>query len=338
MSVYTQVKEGLIHKMDVETTILDIPKTKGNFNHNPSIARDSKGHIWLSLRSNTVQVKKNFGLISDNNPKQNHYTNQLYVGKLNEDTLAVTGLKEITPVDKKYFQWGIEDVRIFWRKDGLHGIGVIVNTSSGKHKVSQGEILINYAKGTYTLIKDHGQPFGHTEKNWGPTVDENPHFDFAYSPTEVVVGNKVIGEPYDGSIHGGTQLLPYKDGYLAIAHIVTSVKGQKHYISQALLRDKYGVTKEMSQTWHLDVGWREHLKESVEFISGAVWSKGKEGSELLVVLGVKDVLCGAARIPVDKLKLEPVQDFAYYNISFTEPPTRDGEPLESLISSGKVKI
>ena len=336
MSVNTLVKDGLIHKMDVETVILEMPKTKGNFNHNPSIARDKKGQIWISLRSNTVQVKKNLGLIGDDNPR--HYINHLYVGKFNEKTLETTELKEIVPVDKKFFEWGIEDVRIFFRPDGLRGIGVIVNTTSGKQKVSQAEILIDYVKGTYTLIKDHGQPMGHTEKNWGPPTEPSPHFDFAYSPTEIVKGDEVIGEPYDGYIHGGTQLLPYKDGYITIAHVVTSVQGQKHYISQALVRDKYGLTTHMSQTWHLDVGWREHLKESVEFISGAVWSQGKEEKEMLIVLGVKDVLCGAARIPIDKLILEPVADVMYYNTKFAEPPTHDQEPIESLISSGKVRV
>lgn len=334
MSVKTLVKEGLIHKMDVPTVILDIPKTKGNFNHNPSIARDKKGQIWLSLRSNTVQVKKNLGLASDDNPR--HYINHLYIGKFDEKTLKTTGLKEIVPVDKKYFQWGIEDVRIYFRPDGLRGIGVLMKTPDGKKTVTQAEILIDYVKGTYTLIKNHGQPFGHTEKNWGPPIDPSPHFDFAYSPTEIVKGDKVIGEAYDGHIHGGTQLLPYKDGYIAIAHIVTNVQGEKHYISQALLRDKYGYTTHMSQTFHLDVGWRDHLRESVEFISGAVWTK--KDQEMLVVLGVKDVLCGAARIPMDKLTFEPVADIMYYNTKFTEPPMHDQEPLESFISSGHIRI
>lgn len=338
MGINTLVKDGFIEKMHVETTILKIPETKGNFNHNPSVARDKTGQIWISLRSNTVQVGKNLGLINDHAPK--HYTNYLYVGKFNEDTFETTELKEITPVDSEYFEWGIEDVRIFFRDGIMHGIGVLVDTTAGgkKKKVTQTEIIIDHEKGTYTLFKNHGQPFGHTEKNWGPPTEPSKHFDFAYSPFQIVKGDEVIGEDYDGFIHGGTQLLPYKDGWLTIAHIVTNIKGEKHYISQALFRNEFGITTEMSQTFHLDVGWREHLRESVEFISGAVWSKGKEGKELLITLGVKDVLCGVARIPVEKLKMEPLQDVVYYNIKFTEEPTRDQEPIESLISSGHVRI
>lgn len=339
MSVNTKVRDGFIHKMGVKTTILKVPKTKGNFNHNPSIARDKSGQIWISLRSNTVQVKKNLGLIGDHRPK--HYINHLYIGKLDEDTYNITNLKEVTPAtksDQDFFEWGIEDVRIFWRDDGLHGIGVLVDTKSGKQKVSQAEILIDHSKGTYTLYKAYGQPRNHTEKNWSPPTEHTPHFDFAYSPTEVVKGDQILGDEYDGYIHGGTQLLPYKDGWLTIVHTVMTIKGEKHYISQALIRDKQGFTTHMSQTWHLDVGWREHLRESVEFISGAVWSAGKDGKEILVTLGVKDVLCGIARIPLDKLHFTPLEDVMYYNTQFTTPPTRDAEPLESLISSGQVRL
>lgn len=323
--------------MDIPTTILGLPKHKGNFAHNPSIARDKKGDIWISLRSNSVELAKNLGLIGEVVvPK--HYTNYLYVGKLDETTLKITDMKEITPAGKdvaKYFEWGIEDVRIFWREDGLHGIGVTVDTSSGKQKVSQTEVLIDYAKGTYSLIRNYGQPNGRTEKNWSPTESAHRLFDFAYSPTEVVVDGKVHGTPYDGNIHGGTQLLPYKDGFITIAHEVMSVKGNKAYISIALLRDTHGMTTHMSQLFHLDVGWRDHLRESVEFISGAVWSKGKPEQELLITLGVKDVLCGAARLPVDKLRFQPVEDVVYYRTDYTTPPTRDAEPIESLISSGR---
>ena len=338
MGINTLVKDGFIEKLHVETKILEIPETKGNFNHNPSITRDESGQIWISLRSNTVQVQKNLGLIGDDNPASAHYINHLYVGKFNEDTYETTELKEITPVDKKYFLWGIEDVRIFFRDGKLHGIGVLVDTSEGKKKVTQTEIIIDHKTGKYTLFKNHGQPFGHTEKNWGPPTPASELFDFAYSPTQIVKGDEVIGKNYDGSIHGGTQLLPYKDGWLTIAHIVTNVKGQKHYISQALFRNKEGFTTHMSQTFHLDIGWREHLKESVEFISGAVWSKDKEGEEILLTLGVKDVLCGAVKIPINLLKIEPIADVVYYNIKFSEEPSRDQEPIESLISSGHVRI
>ena len=307
-----------------------MPKTKGNFTHNPSISRSPDGQIWLSLRANTVQLRKNLGLIGDHAPA--HYQNHLYIGKLNEDTLKITDLKEVTPVPHPIFYWGIEDVRLFHRPDGLHGIGVTVDTSSGRQTVCQTEILIDHATAKYRLLRTYGNPRKLPEKNWSPPTDPTPQFDFAYSPTEVVKDGRIIGTPYDGRIHGGTQLLPYKDGYLTIAHTVMRIDSNKHYISQALLRNQAGITTHLSQLFHLDVGWRSHLKESVEFISGAVWS----GKDILVTLGVKDVLCGAARIPLDKLEFTPFEEIIYYNTKFAQPIKKDSEPIESLLSSGKL--
>lgn len=331
MGINTLVKAGIIYKMDVPVTILDLPKHKGNFAHNPSIARDKDGKIWLSIRSNTINTKKNLGLIGDGPNPPRHYTNHLYVGQLDEKTLKVSNMKEIVPSSNKPFMWGIEDVRIFWRDDELHGIGVVVNTEDRTMKVGLAEILIDHKKGVYTLIEDFGQPLGHTEKNWSPPESATRLFDFTYSPTQIYIDGRVIGHEYDGQIHGGSQLLPYKDGYISIAHEVMLVGSEKHYVSVAILSNAQGFATHVSQLWHLDVGWRDHLKESVEFISGAVWSDGS----LLVSLGVKDVMCGVAKIPISKFNWQGIEDVHYYTLSFNEEPNKDEiEPDLSLISSG----
>jgi len=96
--------------------------------------------------------------------------NFLHVGILKEKTLSIEGLKLIKG-EKEYdgFQWGIEDVRLFWREDGLHGVGVIIPLEGRSLKLRQAEILIDYEAGTFKLLKDLGRPFGHAEKNWSPT-------------------------------------------------------------------------------------------------------------------------------------------------------------------------
>ena len=91
--------------------------------------------------------------------------NYLYVGLLDEKTLKIAKLKQIKQAQKyPGFQWDIEDVRLFWHKDGLHGIGVILPVENGGYKARQAEILIDHEKGTYTLIKDHGRPKNTMEK------------------------------------------------------------------------------------------------------------------------------------------------------------------------------
>jgi hypothetical protein len=127
---------------------------------------------------------------------------------------------EIVAEEEYYgFQWGIEDVRLFWRDDGLHGIGVIIPVDEGgEYKLRQAEILIDHAAGTFKYIKDHGRPFGHAEKNWSPPESPTSAFDFIYSSSAIVKDDEVIGEEGDLFIHNGTPLIPYEGGYLSIGH------------------------------------------------------------------------------------------------------------------------
>jgi hypothetical protein len=217
----------------------------------------------------------------------------------------------------------IEDVRIFWRKDGLHGIGVAINAHgfNGETRVYEVEILINYQKGTYKLLKDYGYIKGHMEKNWSPPSVFAKYFDYIYSPTEVVLENKVYGQEYSGNTHGGSQVLPYKDGWIRIAHQVVNMPGLTHrwYVSVAELLNEKGFVTHNSQFFDFCTGWRPQIRESVEFVSGMVWSKGKEGKELLVSYGLRDETCAFVRIPVDFFRWTPFNpDVSYYNWRFSQ--------------------
>jgi hypothetical protein len=56
------------------------------------------------------------------------------------------------------------------------------------------------------------------------------------------------------------------------------------------------------------------IRESVEFVSGMVWSKDKEDEELLVSYGLRDETCAFVKIPVDVFRWEPFNmDISYYN-------------------------
>lgn len=314
MSVNTLVKDGILTDIGVDVKIVPVDAKAGEVHYNPGLARDPDGRLFISVRSCITNQKEYEGV---RHPLG--YENFLHVGILNEETLEIEGLKLVVPdADYDGFQWGIEDIRLFWREDGLHGIGVILPLEGNQIKLRQAEILIDYEAGTYALIKDHGRPFGHAEKNWMPPAHANPHFDFVYSPTQIVKDGKVIGEPNDLFIHNGTPLIPYKDGYISIAHAVTSVNGERTYAQVALLFDSRGKLTHHSQFFHFNVGWREKLQETIEFASGLVWL----GDDLLVGLGVKDELLGLAKIPVDKFNWEVYQDTMWYAWQWETPPNR----------------
>lgn len=317
MSVNTKVKDGLLHNLNVPVTILPLKIPDMEVTYNPGLARDDKGNLWISLRSCITNLEK-----FENLEHPNHYMNFLHVGLLDEKTLEVKQLKEVKP-EENYpgFQWGIEDVRLFWREDGLHGIGVTIPIENGHYGIRQAEILIDHKKGTYKFIKDHGRPFGHPEKNWSPSEKSNEYFDFIYSPTQIVKNGEVIGEENDLFIHNGTPLIPYENGYISMGHVVTQVKRERTYAQIALKWSAQGELIEHSQFVHFNVGWREELEETIEFVSGLVWSI--EGEELLMGIGIKDEITGLARVPINKFKWEPYEDVTWYAWQWDTPPNRE---------------
>lgn len=325
MSVNTIIKDGTIEALRYPVTVWDLDDKR--WHHNPSIARDKTGKIWVSTRYHLEEPAIRYA-----NPlPYSHPTSWLMLGILDEKTLTVSGVKRIKPAKnspKYILEKEIEDVRIFWRKDGLHGIGVAINAYDfyGETRVYEIEILIDYEKGTYRLLRDYGYIKGHMEKNWTPPSVFAPKFDFIYSPTEVVLEGKVYGREYTGVTHGGSQALPYKDGWIRIAHQVVSMPGVTHrwYTSVAELINESGYVTHNSQFFDLTTGWRPQIRESVEFVSGMVWSEGKEEEELLVSYGLRDETCAFVKIPVDAFKWQPFNpDVSYYNWKFQAgaPPT-----------------
>lgn len=320
MSVNTLVKDGILTNINCEVKIVPIAGVTGEVHYNPGLCRDPEGNTWIAIRS-CIHNPDRFEGYSH----PNHYQNFLHVGLLKEDERGfyVDQLKEIVPEeDYVGFQWGIEDVRLFWREDGLHGIGVFIPIEEGKYKVRQAEILIDHAAGTFKLIKDHGRPLGHIEKNWSPPEHPTEAFDFVYSPTQIVKNGEVIGEDNDLFIHNGTPLISHENGYISIGHAVLAVLGERTYGQIALKWDSQGKLIETSQFFHFNVGWREGLKETIEFASGLLWSEGKEGQELLIGLGVKDELVGLCRVPLEKLKWEPYADATWYAWRWEGEPNR----------------
>ena len=326
MSINTLVKDGLLTNINAHTKILNLDTKAGVVHYNPGLARTPDGTVYISIRSCETNLE-----LFENTQHPNHYRNFLHVGILDEKSLEISDLKLVEPEEEYLgFQWGIEDIRLFWREDGLHGIGVIIPIEAGQYKLREAEILIDHKAGTYKLLKDHGRPFGHAEKNWMPTEQANDNFDFIYSPTQIVKNGEVIGEPNDLFIHNGTPLIPYEDGYISIGHAVVNVTGERTYAQIALKWSKTGELLEHSQFFHFNVGWREKLEETIEFASGLLWSEGKEGEELLIGLGVKDEVAGLCKLPIDKLRWEPYSDTTWYAWRWEGQPNRVEIPSPKL--------
>jgi hypothetical protein len=306
------MKVGLIEKLPYDVVIREAPGSPITWWHNFTICHDDKNNVWAAVRCHD---KLPLTVHLEPNSPYREEASFFYVGKLDPDTLEVTGLKLIVPEDGSpdfLLKHNIEDVRIYHRHDGLRGIGVIFPNGH----VTQGEILIDYDNGTYKLVHDYGQPHKHTEKNWSPPSQPTEAFDFIYSQTQVIKYGKPRGTSvYEGEIHGGSQLLPYKDGWISIAHRVMPIVGLtwRWYMTIAQLHDYRGTVTHHSQYFDFGTGWRENLQESVEYVSGAIWTKDQE--ELLLSLGVRDETCGFVRIPISAFKWhKPQTTFTKFEI------------------------
>lgn len=291
------MKTATIEHLDFPVKIWE-PHTPPAWDHNPTICRDDKGQVWVGIRHHDK-----LPLTVHLDPLNPHAQepSRFMVGKLDPETLQVSDLKRIIPEGGTHpcLHKGVEDIRIYWRYDGLRGIGVIFS----EHGITQGELAIDYNAGTMRLMHDYGQPHKHTEKNWSPPADPTEMFDFVYSQTQVIKYGKPRGDSiYQGEIHGGSQLLPYKNGYISIAHRVSPVTALtwRWYATVARLHDERGIVTHISQFFDFGTGWRENLQESVEYVSGAVWTKPEQ--ELLLSLGVKDEKCGFVKVPVSVFK------------------------------------
>lgn len=300
------MSEALIHKFDYPVTVWDL--NEHEWHHNPSIAKDKQGKIWVSTRHHEEETIVRY----TNTHPYTHPPSRLMVGLLDAETLEVSGVKRIYPEGgspRYLLEKEIEDCRIFFREDGLHGIGVAINEYDfpNETRVYQIEILIDYEKGTYKLLRDWGYTVaGHMEKNWSPATDKTDKFDFIYSASEILKDDHLFGDKYLGKTHGGSQLLPYKDGYIRFAHRCIPIKGVTHrwYVSIAQLLDSNGVVTHDSQLFDFCTGWRPNIQESVEFISGAVWS----GDDIIISYGLRDETCAFVKVNPSVFEWHPFEN------------------------------
>lgn len=310
------MESGVIYQIPTEVKIFDFKlPDEVDFTHNPSMAWH-KDTLYISFRANKVNKK--------NDPSKRHYQNFLLLSELDPKTLKLKYTPKIVKMTPENPDFGIEDVRIFSRGEHLYGIGARLYTtkdSRGELKMGIGQTLIEIdpKTHTYTHIHDYAQPSGMAEKNWSPSTRETRWFDYTYSPTQIVADEKVYGAPTNSSIHGGSQLLPYKDNqWITVAHVVQSIKHPflmpRFYTSIALIRNEKGETTHISQLFHFGAGDRRKslpaLNESVEFVSGAIWLEQDE--KLLVSLGVKDITSGVAEIHISDLRFVPFTNQQWY--------------------------
>lgn len=267
---------------------------------NPCLEFDGKKKLKIAVRScNFTTIKHGDWKFLDG---RIYSKTEVLYGDLNPDTLEVSKLKKLelsenTPMHTKIA--GLEDVRLFYRKDGLHAVGFEVDRITKHYYKNAGmaEYLIKSGELVYlrTLEKPEAK---RVEKNWQPTNVESDKFDFTYSPTQTWKNGKVTGKLYLGEIHGGSQLIKQDDGtYLSLLHekIADKHYGKVYdkyvYLTYLAKHDEEGKVVKLSKPFRFGTG------DNIEFASGMVEYK----DDFIITLGIRDCKFAIAKINKSKL-------------------------------------
>lgn len=213
---------------------------------NPTIYNDN-GKIYVNIRN------INYTLYHSEKKKYEHQWGPLvYIHPENDWKLRTSNIfceindedlsiKYFTRIDTSKFDtyepmWdfvGLEDGRIVRWDNKLYIIGVRRDTTTdGEGRMELSEIEIHNQKVievSRVRIPAPGDNKSYCEKNWVPIIDKPYHFIKWHNGTEVayydvkaktttstiVHGWKDLG---CADLRGGSQIIPFKDGYLSLAH------------------------------------------------------------------------------------------------------------------------
>lgn len=276
---------------------------------NPSLAWH-EDVLYVSIRSCNFKVDRH-GAWSFRDGSVYSRTDVL-LGDLDPDTLKVTNLQPLKlskNSPKNILLAGLEDVRLFSRKDGLHAIGFESDRlTRSLHNASAGlaEYLIKGNELVYLRSLQKPQK-DVVEKNWSPTDTPSKLFDFTYSDSQVWKDGKLMGEPTKTQIHGGSQLLQQKDGtWLSLVHEKkleqpqvpytrysrpNNIYDKYVYYTYLAKHDKQGIITKLSQPF------RFGTLENIEFASGLVQHR----DDFIISIGIRDCKYAIVKIPKEKL-------------------------------------
>lgn len=249
MKTFAQVafeRGGSIHLL-----IIDPKLTGGLGLMNPSIYNDN-GKLLVNLRSVNYTFYHSeeklfqhpYGPLTYVHPENDiRLRTWNYYLELNENYEVERYCKIDTSSfpDKELWDFvGLEDARLF-RWDGkLYTSGVRRDEDTvGTGRMELCEIVVDsntVKQVSQVRIQPPLDPNSYCEKNWMPLLDKPYHYIKWSNPTEVIKINPKTGasqqiftgeqKPIDGYPRGGSQVIPWKNGYVAITHEVDLFKSE----------------------------------------------------------------------------------------------------------------
>jgi len=218
---------------------------------NPSILNDN-GRMLVNIRhvnytfyhSEKKLFQHPFGPLTYLHPEDDmHLRTWNWIGELDNDLNLINCNKIDTSnfVDQANWEFiGLEDVRLIKWDNEYYTTGVrrdIKPNGEGRMELCKIEQLSNgvWKETTRLRIEPPNDPDSYCEKNWMPILDQPFHYVKWSNPTEAVKifpdgTSKTIAltdyTPIPRDVRGGSQVMPYRDGYLALTHEVDLFKSE----------------------------------------------------------------------------------------------------------------
>jgi predicted GH43/DUF377 family glycosyl hydrolase len=273
---------------------------------NPSIAKNPNGEIAMVIRSSNY-ILGPMQLYTSLTTGQD-IINHVWFAEL-DDELNITSMNKLEVVGELSFKRGIEDARLFWRDGAWHMTAVILeNGHTPIARIGLFRLELNTLTAHF-IEKYEGPDKNRVEKNWSVVAGESvPEFDLIYGPNAIYKNGKVKQLKAAGkykNLRGGTQLIPWEDGYLSVWHItrkkITKVFNSRTFSNESPdLRDYTHVF-----VTHGRDGSIEKVSEEFIFGSGAVeFAAGiiKHDGKLVISWGHDDAWSWLATISVESVK------------------------------------
>lgn len=206
--------------------------------HNSKILVNIRSCQYTLYHSEKQRFPHSTGPLAYLNPEDDiSLTTKNYLCELDED-LNIKSYKQIDTYkhDKKPL-WtfvGLEDGRLVCWDDKLYLCGVRRDTTTnGEGRMELSEI-VDCAETSRIRIPAPAPNKSYCEKNWMPVLDNAYTFVKWNNPVEVVhfdgkdtktvkINDKL---QFSRDLRGGSQLVPYKDGYVSIVHETSLFKNE----------------------------------------------------------------------------------------------------------------
>lgn len=311
------VKKVLENGGFIKPLIVNSDLTKGTGLLNPSIFIDEYGNILVNIRhiqytlyhAELNKYEHQWGPLVYLHPENDlTLTTTNYISKLNSDLDVEYTTKVDTSALDKPPLWefvGLEDCRLFRWNSKTYLCGVRRDTTThGEGRMELSEIVFENNRAreiSRVRIPAPGDNKSYCEKNWMPILDQPYHFVKWTNPTEVVkfdLETKTTTQVHLGQyrqmpadLRGGSQVIPYKDGYLVLNH--------ETYLYNSEAGRKDGTYRHRFTYW--DKNWNViSFSDNFHFLGGKVeFSCGlaKRENDFLISFGFQDNAAYVLSVP-----------------------------------------